>query len=136
MKEKIIAITDLELTINERERMAGYKIITSNQEILLMIDNSASCCESWGWFWCNDNPRSFIGTEIKDIRLTNEALNQVYMSRNDLDPSEKYFDGGICYVNIETNRGILQFVAYNLHNGYYGHTAKIVSKQLNHEEVL
>jgi hypothetical protein len=39
-------------------------------------------------------------------------------------------------VNIDTDRGQLQFVAYNEHNGYYGHNAVVVSKQLTHEECL
>ena len=32
--------------------------------------------------------------------------------------------------------GYLQFVAYNSHNGYYGHEAVLISKQLNYEEDL
>lgn len=30
----------------------------------------------------------------------------------------------------------MQFVAYNAHNGYYGHQARVVSKQLKHEVCL
>ncbi len=40
------------------------------------------------------------------------------------------------FVNLETNVGLLQFVAYNSHNGYYGHDAVLVSKQLNLTEAL
>ena len=29
-----------------------------------------------------------------------------------------------------------QFVAYNAHNGYYGHTVRVESQQLSHDEVL
>jgi len=31
---------------------------------------------------------------------------------------------------------ILQFVAYNCHNGYYGHDALVQSEQLNYSECL
>ena len=49
----------------------------------------------------------------------------------------EYLDsGGAMFVNLETSEGLLQFVAYNAHNGYYGHEAVLVSKQLNHEERL
>ena len=134
-KEIIIAITDTEET-NGYSGMAGYKVITSSQEITLLIDNESSCCERWGWFWCNDNPKDFIGAELLDIKLTDEALNKAIMIKKEIEPSVDYYEGGICYVNLETNKGTLQFVAYNQHNGYYGHTAKIISKQLKHEKTI
>lgn len=44
--------------------------------------------------------------------------------------------GGVMFVNILTDKGILQFVAYNCHNGYYGHEATVKSTQLEHSECL
>lgn len=134
-EEIIIAITDLEEK-SGYNHMAGYKVITNKQEIKLMIDNESGCCERWGWFWCNENPQDYVGAELKDIKLVNEALSPEIMKKNELDPNQKYFEGGVCYVNLETSKGMLQFVAYNEHNGYYGHEAKIISTQLNHEETL
>lgn len=32
------------------------------------------------------------------------------------------------FINVETTKGLLQFVAYNEHNGYYVHEVKLVSK--------
>lgn len=32
------------------------------------------------------------------------------------------------FINVETTRGLLQFAAYNEHNGYYGHDVLLVSK--------
>ena len=58
------------------------------------------------------------------------------MKQNDLDLNGDYFEGGVMFVNITTSKGVLQFVAYNEHNGYYGHSACVISKQLNHEECL
>ena len=40
------------------------------------------------------------------------------------------------FVNLETNKGTLQFVAYNEHSGYYGHEAKVQCTQLMHSETL
>jgi hypothetical protein len=45
----------------------------------------------------------------------------------DLDKGEAVF------VNFETDRGTLQFTAYNGHNGYYGHTVYIETQKLKHE---
>ena len=36
--------------------------------------------------------------------------------------------GSAMFINVETTNGLLQFVAYNEHNGYYGHEVKLVSK--------
>lgn len=49
--------------------------------------------------------------------------------------------GSAMFINVETTKGLLQFVAYNEHNGYYGHEVKLVSKYndktiINTEEVL
>ena len=36
--------------------------------------------------------------------------------------------GSAMFINVETTRGLLQFAAYNEHNGYYGHDVLLVSK--------
>lgn len=38
---------------------------------------------------------------------------------------------GVMFINIETTKGFLQFVVYNEHNGYYGHSVLLVSKYGN-----
>ena len=40
------------------------------------------------------------------------------------------------FVNFETSNGTFQLTMYNTHNGYYGHSAVLVSKQLNVREIL
>ena len=45
-------------------------------------------------------------------------------------------EGGVMFVNLETDMGTLQFVAYNEHNGYYGHEAKVQCTKLTHAEHL
>lgn len=114
--------------------MAGYKVITNKQEILLLIDNEGNCCEKWGWFWSNDKPEEFIGAELKNIEVTDTDLNPV-KSKNEIGEYGTEA-GGIMYINLKTNKGPLQFTAYNCHNGYYGHKAKLISNQLNHSEYL
>ena len=133
--EKIVEIKDYE----EKEgysNVAGFEVLTTDQSIKLYIDNESSCCEKWGYFWCNDNPQDFIGAELRSVSLTDTALNEAQMKANDLNPNDKWFEGGVMFVNLETDKGTLQFVAYNKHNGYYGHEAKVQCTQLTHAEKL
>ena len=116
--------------------MAGFKVVTNQQEILLLIDDESSCCESWGYFWMNDDANYFIGSELRQIDIVDTKLNK---EKFDKEVGEYGVEGGddsIMFVNLETDKGTLQFTAYNSHNGYYGHEAKIISKQLKHSETL
>lgn len=133
--EKIVAINEYEAKEDYCE-VAGFEVATTKQNIRLFINNEASCCESWGYFWCNDNPNDFVGAELRSVSLTDTALNEAQMKLNDLDPNDKWFEGGVMFVNLETDRGVLQFVAYNEHNGYYGHEATVQCTQLAHSEYL
>ena len=116
--------------------VAGFEVVTTDQSIKLFIDNDSSCCERWGHFWCNDAPQAFVGAMLRGVTLTDSALNEAVMKANELDPSETYFEGGVMFVNLETDKGTLQFVAYNEHNGYYGHEATVQCKQLTHATTL
>jgi hypothetical protein len=133
--EKIVEIKDYE-GMDRYCNVAGFEVVTDKQSIKLYIDNDSSCCERWGHFWCNDNPQDFIGAELRSVSLTDTALNEAQMKANDLNPNDKWFEGGVMFVNLETDKGTLQFVAYNEHNGYYGHEAKVQCTQLTHAETL
>lgn len=102
----------------------GFEIVTSEQVIALMIDMRTGCCETPGYFMTNDDIQEFIGAELRSVTLTDTALNTI-KSIPDVG-----YDGGIVFVNLTTNRGVLQFVAYNQQNGYYSHDVRIRSKQL------
>lgn len=106
----------------------GYQIITDKQTIILGIENGQSCCEDWGYMLSNDTPDEFIGAELNSIHITDRALKDVEVPN--------VYEGCIMFVNIETSKGTLQFVAYNDHNGYYGHEAGVVSIELTHSESL
>jgi hypothetical protein len=124
--EKILSIDPI-----TEKAMAGYAITTDKQVVKMLIDDDASCCESWGYFLSEDNPSHFVGTHLLNITITDTALTTKNFSDYD------FLDmGGVMFVNIETDKGVLQFVAYNAHNGYYGHEAKVISEQINHSEIL
>ena len=97
----------------------GYKITTDKHEFLILIDNGQSCCENWGYFYLNDDTEMFIGAKLREVNLTDMALNKQKVEESD------YYGGGdgddIQFVDFVTNKGVLQFAVYNEHNGYYGH---------------
>lgn len=98
--------------------MDGYKISTVKHNIYILIDNYQSCCENWGYIQSEDDLNYYIASSIKDIKLTDIALNQKMIDFE----KEGYFDeGGIQFVDFETSRGSFQLAVYNGHNGYYGH---------------
>lgn len=136
--EKILRIeeTSFKKEPKNYSSFVGYQVITDKQTIRLGIDDGQSCCERSGYFWCNDKPEDFVGAKLRSISITDKALNEAKMKENDLNPNEQYFEGGVMFVNIDTTKGLLQFVAYNCHNGYYGHEAVVISNQLNKEETL
>jgi hypothetical protein len=140
--EKILTIR--EATFGEQySGYSGYLIITDKQEIELSISNMQGCCENWGYFMSEDNFDDYIGANLLEISLTDELLNEAAMMRegftkreNGKDALRWMYEGGIMFVDLKTDKGVLQFVAYNEHNGYYGHEAKVVSTQLNWGETL
>lgn len=114
----------------------GYAIETNKQVIKLLIDDYQSCCENYGYFMSEDDFSEFIDAELLDIKVTDTELKQGLLEKHNLDIDDKWFEGGVLFVDIVTTKGTLQFVAYNEHNGYYGHEAKVISEQLKHKETL
>jgi hypothetical protein len=124
-------------------REAGFQIVTSEQLITLAISDDPGCCESWGYFLTEDNTEKFIGAELRGVSITdtNRSNRRFVMATaapeaGDDRPIESLDQGDVMFVDLETDRGILQFFAYNAHNGYYGHTASVRSKQLQHSATL
>lgn len=132
MSERILRIVEFYegSSDDDWESYEGFIVFTEAQAIRLAISAYQSCCESWGYFMSEDDLERFIGAELRGVSITN--TNRSKKSIKDLSLDE----GEVLFVDIETDRGVLQFVAYNAHNGYYGHTAKVVSDQLTEEVTL
>jgi hypothetical protein len=133
--EKIINIVDTSFNIDTPEKhdsfygdYDGFIVVTDKQSIKLGISNEQSCCESWGYFMSEDNTQDFIGAELYDINITDSALATVKVP--------DIYEGDVMFVTLKTSNGDLQFVAYNEHNGYYGHDAVVVSNQITHTNTL
>lgn len=147
MSETIQSIAEFNSTDRESS-LVGFKVITDQQEIELSIDNYQGCCESWGWLLTEDDTEKFIGAKLLDIEATDTNRSQIEFTTGwedetryhpvDRDVRETvHLDaGGVMFIDIKTDRGSLQFVAYNCHNGYYGHSAQVKSRQLTHEVVV
>lgn len=145
--EKILKIEEHEVPEYKGcswQTLVGYKITTDRQEIIVGIENDQACCENWGYFMSEDKFEKFIGSELIDVRLTDELnkgidlkskVDKHLIDENDESKMDLYC-GGAMFVDFVTRNGVLQFVAYNEHNGYYGHSAAVISTQVKHEEVL
>lgn len=83
----------------------------------------------------SEDPQEFIGAELRGIVKvdTNRTARRIGHAYGD----DVYLEQGeAMFVDIETDRGVLQFVAYNAHNGYYGHDVTVESRQLHHSAIL
>lgn len=131
--EKIISISEafFKPDVKSYQPYEGWEIHTSKQVIRIGISSGQSCCEQFGCIITNDDTNDFIGATIRNVSITDTALNN-----KKIDELEYLDSGGAMFVNVETNKGLLQFAAYNNHNGYYGHTAVLISKQLTKSENL
>lgn len=131
--EKILRIEEASFKTkeNDRQTFVGYQIITDQQTIKVGISDGRCCCEDFGYLITNDEIKDFIGANLISVSIVDRALNN-----KKIEQLEYLYSGGAMFVNLETSNGILQLVAYNAHTGYYGHDAVLVSKQLNHDELI
>lgn len=139
MTETIVAIRQINSIPGGEEydnALDGYEIETTEERIRLLMDMGSQCCEKYGYFLSEDDPAEFIGAELLDIKEVNEEL-KVGSLKKDIGTAYSGEDGeygldpaNVMFINVETSRGTLQFTAYNAHNGYYSHKARVESKRL------
>jgi hypothetical protein len=109
----------------------GYAIETNERIIKVGISNDQSCCENWGYLTTNDNLQEFVGAKLLGVKMVDTALH--------VDPIDEknFYEASLMFVNFETSNGTMQLVAYNDHNGYYGHDAVVlIDDNEFHKEVL
>ena len=111
---------------DDYESYDGYEIATDKQTIKIGISNGQSCCERFGYFITEDNLDEYIGSDLISISHTDTE-----MSTKTINELCLYEEPNTMFITFETTKGAFQFVAYNSHNGYYGHSAIIISNQLN-----
>lgn len=116
---------------------SGFRIKTEYDVVTLAIADQQSCCEIFGYFLTEDDPSKFIGQWLTAIKITDTNRSSKKFDydsdwKGDDDGTICLESGDVLFVDIETELGSMQFVAYNAHNGYYGHEAVVISKRLNH----
>ena len=114
--------------------VGGYQIKTNKKEYKFVIQNSDNCCEKWGYFMSEDEFDEFIGATLIDIKVVDTALNVTELKMEDELKGGGLDEGDVMFININTSVGLLQFTAYNAHNGYYGHTAFLIVNDVVKEE--
>jgi hypothetical protein len=130
--EKILKIKECSFKKDEKDYLHfdGYEIVTDKQVIKIGIENGQCCCEDWGYFMTEDDLNEFENSDLISVDIVDTALKVEKLKELNVESADTMF------VNFNTTKGLLQFVAYNDHNGYYGHDAIIISQQLTHEQVL
>lgn len=121
--EKIIKVDDAE--------NLGYEIHTNKQIVTIFISNQSGCCESWGVITTEDTLSDFIKAELLTLSTIDYDYKNHPLTKDDTFGG--YDEGGCIFVDVETSKGKLQFVLYNQHNGYYGHSVTIRSNQFNED---
>ena len=110
----------------------GYEIHTNKQVISLQISNSGNCCESWGLITTEDTLSDFVGAKLLGIELVDMDYKSHPLTMENVDFNNPNNEGtSFCFIDINTSKGKLQFVLYNTHNGYYGHSIEIKSNHID-----
>lgn len=118
--------------------------LSDNTTICLLICNQQDCCEDWGYLTHNeDNLNDFVGATINAVNIVDSVYDVQSLNLATMLPQtgESVVDfmnesANLCvFVNVETSSGTLQFVAYNDHNGYYGHEVFVCKRNTDDLEV-
>lgn len=101
----------------------GFKITTSKNIWYILISNAPQCCENFGYVSKPDDYKDFIGANVYSISSTVRTIKDNIESIQ-LSSSSEY--SNCLFITFYTDKGDLQFTAYNEHDGYYGHNVVIV----------
>lgn len=139
--EKIISIVKTEFTKEvdfEDKKFDGFQIRTDKQTISIGIESESKCCEDSGYLLSEDNISDFVGSDMVQIEKVDSGYNKTVFDKitnvkNRNSKAIKSSDKTLTtvFINVVTSSGVLQFVAYNCQNGYYGHKVYIESEQFN-----
>ena len=127
---KIVLIEETEWKEGSWSGYDGYRIVCDDgKDIKMGISNGQSCCENWGYLTSEDDLQQYVGAELLGVKVVDEALN--------VSTCPEVYEGGITFINVETSKGMFQFVAYNEHNGYYSHDCVLIENGVKiHKECL
>lgn len=108
----------------------GFVLKTNKQDIKIGITKFGQCCEKFGVMVmapreaCVD-AKDILGAEIISINWgkdgTVDKTLHPYTWTSYYEIWDDKVDVYYCPINIMTNLGLIQVLAYNEHNGYYPH---------------
>ena len=116
----------------------GVCINTTQQTIKCLITNFASCCEEFDVQLHNaDNLRAhdMIGAEIESVSWGDKIAGQFDFDTGGPRPSSCAYDD-TAIVNVVTNKGLFQLIAFNEHNGYYPHDVYVEWRNYSDQQTL
>jgi hypothetical protein len=124
-------ITGIEYIGEYIEAPEGCKVYVDDVYLIsFKIQQGQECCEEYGLLTSEDDVQSFIGAELLDITITQQF--GIYDGEEYITQELNEFircggDTNVVFITFETSNGPLQFVFYNIHNGWYGHSVTIFS---------
>ena len=132
---KICEVHNIKIPGEPYSHWDGYQINTNIAIYLFLIENGQSCCEDWGYLSTPDDTTEFEFAELLKIeKVPVNACADNPDLKEKID--DKYEPADTMFINVETSNGLLQFAAYNQHNGYYGHDVLCIKMTKIAEETL
>jgi hypothetical protein len=123
---KIEEVNNVNFNDNRYSNYDGFKIETEDEEIYFVIDNSQQCCENWGtYLYTPEDLREYVGADYLGYDESSCSEIENHLENEYVESDE------ICFLNIHTSKGTIDFAVYNSHNGYYSHAVvlKITNKK-------
>lgn len=118
--EKIAEVHEKSETGGAGGPYSGYEILLDNGvTVSILIEDRQQCCEQYGYLTSDDNLPSYVGAMVLRVVITDRTLKMYPLLKM---AEEAHGSVETIFCTVYTDRGNLQFVAYNGHNGYYGHT--------------
>lgn len=118
---EIKEIQDGELVINNIN-YSGYKIVTDQTEIMLVISREREHFEDWGYIFSEgNNPVDFIGAEIKEVELPEY---------------DTFGNAAVQVMNLETNKGSFALSVYNNNINYSHNILAAIGSEVILEEII
>ena len=123
---KIEEVNNVNFNDSRYPNYDGFRIETEDEEMYFVIGNSQQCCENWGtYLYTPEDLREYVGADY--LGYDESSCSEI---ENSLE--KEYVESDeICFLNIHTSKGTIDFAVYNSHNGYYSHAVvlKITNKK-------
>lgn len=119
--QSITEIQDGELVVNNIN-YSGYKVITDQTEIMLVISREREHFEDWGYIFSEgNNPVDFIGAEIKEVELPEY---------------DTFGSAATQYMHIATDKGSFALSIYNNNINYSHNILAAIGSEVILEEII